>query len=253
MRVTYLANNGFMVQTDDIILVFDYYRDPSHSVVKALEKSHDLPIMFFVSHSDYFSDDIFNLAQSRKHVYALSCDTIIHRQDSKLTILSINNDNTADNMPDGLRVKAYRSAYNYVSFRVTLRNGRTIFHAGGLNMWHWKEKFSDNDTADIVFAFKNALRRIADENKHFDLAFFPVDQRQGNDFAQWAAEFIEAINISDFFPTHFAGDAYIACDFGIYPFQNQAGTTFHCLDTPGQSVILNYPPASSSQKIYTIY
>lgn len=46
MRVTYLAHSGFMVETDDVIMVFDYYRDPSHSVVKTLEKRPDTPVIF---------------------------------------------------------------------------------------------------------------------------------------------------------------------------------------------------------------
>lgn len=254
MRVTYLAHSGFMVQTDEVILVFDYYRDPSHSVVKALEKHPDMPVVFFVSHShpDHYNHEIFNLAQNHKRVYVLSNDVVVRETDPSLAIQGMSVGDVVENLPGGISVKAYGSTDEGVSFRVTLKDNRTLFHAGDLNLWHWKEESTEKEVAKATAEFKKELGRIAEENSHFDVAFFPVDVRQGQDFARGAVDFIEAIRVSDFFPMHFDGDAHIACDFGVYPFHNQVETAFHCLHDPGQSIELNYP-APPSPKIYTIF
>ena len=253
MRITYLAHSGFMVQTDDVIMVFDYYRDPSHSVVKALRHNQEKPVVFFVSHGhpDHFNHEIFNLAQDHKRVYVLSNDVLVRETDPSLAIQGMSVGDEVDNLPGGICVKAYGSTDKGVSFRVTLKNGRTLFHAGDLNLWHWNEESTEREVAEAPAEFRKELGRIAEENKKLDVVFFPVDLRQGKDFALGAVEFTEAIKVSDFFPMHFDGDAQIACDFGVYPFHNQVDTTFHCLRDPGQSIKIDYPTPPSSP-IYTM-
>lgn len=253
MRITYLAHSGFMVQTDDVIMVFDYYRDPSHAVVKALRDEPEKPVIFFVSHShpDHFNHEIFNLAQDNKRLYVLSNDVIVRETDPSLPIQGMSPGDVIDNLPGDISVKAYGSTDKGVSFRVTLKDRHTVFHAGDLNLWHWNEESTESEVARATAEFKKELGRIARENTHLDVVFFPVDLRQGKDFAQGAVQFTEAIKVTDFFPMHFDGDAHIACDFGVYPFHNQIDTTFHCLHDPGQSIRLNYPTPPSS-KVYTI-
>lgn len=47
MKVTYLDNSGFVITLKDAILVFDYYRDPSHALNKILGDKPDAPVVFF--------------------------------------------------------------------------------------------------------------------------------------------------------------------------------------------------------------
>ena len=42
-KVTYLDHSGFALTTDDAILVFDYYRDPSHALHKILNANPGKP------------------------------------------------------------------------------------------------------------------------------------------------------------------------------------------------------------------
>lgn len=46
MKVTYLDNSGFVITLKDAILVFDYYRDPSHALNKILGDKPDAPVVF---------------------------------------------------------------------------------------------------------------------------------------------------------------------------------------------------------------
>ena len=75
-RVTYLDHSGFVVERDDVTVVFDYYHDPSDSLNKILRLRRDVPVLFFVSHhhKDHFNKAIFNLAQDHERVYVLSDD-----------------------------------------------------------------------------------------------------------------------------------------------------------------------------------
>lgn len=240
MHITYLAHSGFMVATPDVVMVFDYYRDPSHSVVKYLEKHPEVPVVFFVSHShpDHYNPDIFNLAQNHRRVYVLSNDVEARDTNSRLEIQGMSPGDKVEGLPGDIRVEAYDSTDAGVSFAVTLKDVQTIFHAGDLNNWHWNEQSTPREVAEADAAFRKALGRIASEHPSFDVAFFPVDTRQGRDFAVGATEFVEAIRVHDFFPMHFDGNYMVACDFGVYPFHTKVDTVFHCLHDPGESINL---------------
>lgn len=243
MRVTYLAHSGFMVETGEVIMIFDYFRDPSHSVVKTLERRPDVPVIFFVSHShrDHYNPEIFNLAQNHQRIYVLSNDVEARDTNSSLAIQGMSAGDVVENLPANIKVKAYPSTDKGVSFMVYTRSGRTIFHAGDLNLWHWNEEATPKEVAKVTADFKKIVNRIAEENNVIDVAFFPVDVRQGKDFALGAADFMETAKVKNFFPMHFDGDARLACDFGAYPFQNSVNTVFHCLREPGQSIELEVP------------
>ncbi|MDE6153798.1 MAG: MBL fold metallo-hydrolase [Muribaculaceae bacterium] len=75
-KITYLDHSGFAVVTPTAILVFDYYRDPAHSLKKVLHEYPSRPVIFLVSHhhEDHFNRDIFDLAQDHKRTYVLSND-----------------------------------------------------------------------------------------------------------------------------------------------------------------------------------
>lgn len=240
MRVTYLDHSGFMIADDDVIMVFDYYRDPSHAVVKALEKNPELPVVFFVSHHhpDHYNPEIFNLGQSHERLYVLSNDVFQQHGDSNLPIAGMSKGDKLENVIGGLTVDAYGSTDCGVSFAVTTKNGKKVFHAGDLNNWHWKEESTEREVQKAENLFKKVLNRIKERNDRFDVAFFSVDPRQGEDYATGAAEFLDNIKVRDFFPMHFFGDHDKACDFKHYPLKDTSDTTFHCLYEPGESIAL---------------
>lgn len=243
MRITYLAHSGFMVETTEVIMIFDYFRDPSHSVVKTLQKRPDVPVLFFVSshRPDHYKTEIFNLAQNHKRVYILSNDVEARDTNSDLAIQGMSAGDVVENLPGSITVKAYPSTGEGVSFLVSTRSGRTIFHAGDLNLWHWDEDPTRKEVAKQSDEFTRIVKRIAEECPAIDVAFVPVDVRQGKDFALGATEFMETIKVKNMFPMHFDGDARLACDFGAYPFHNNVSTTFHCMRDPGQSINLEIP------------
>ena len=80
-EITYLDHSGFVVTLPDVIMVFDYYRDPAHALHKILEKKAELPVIFFVSHHhhDHYNTGIFEIAQNHERTYVLSNDILAEK------------------------------------------------------------------------------------------------------------------------------------------------------------------------------
>ena len=241
-KVTFLDNSGFMVEFPKVILVFDYWRDPAHSVVKALRHKPDVPVIFLVTHShpDHFNDDIFNLAQDHKRVYVLSNDIVANNLRDDVPVAWVNPGDELDNLPEGVKVQAFGSTDAGSSYLVTMPDGFRIFHAGDLNNWHWDQESTEREIQKAQNAFTVELNRIYEATEAFDVAFFPVDTRLGEHCAAGAEEFLTKFKVADFFPMHFKGDYEKACDFADYhlPEAVAARTRMHCLHKPGESIEL---------------
>lgn len=241
-KITFLDNSGFMVELPAITLVFDYYRDPAHSVVKALEHKPDVPVIFFVTHNhpDHFNTEIFNLGQSHKRIYVLSNDIPTREIHDDMPIDWMSRGDIIEGLPEGLKVEAFGSTDAGVSYLVTMPCGLTIFHAGDLNFWHWDKESTEREVAKAKEQFEVELNRIAESMPSVDIAFFPVDVRQGENCAAGATEFLEKIAVGNFFPMHFKGSYEKACDFKAYKLPQSVSnrTKLFCLHKPGESVEL---------------
>lgn len=237
LKVTFLDHSGFAVVSDTAILVFDYYRDPAHALEKVIDANKELPVVFFVSHHhpDHFNPAIFNLAQNRERCYVLSNDIFSKVVHDNLPVAWMSPGDTQDKIPGGLTVTAYGSSDAGVSFLVKLPDGRKIFHAGDLNFWHWNEESTVAEVKAAYGKFIHVIQRLQQDTPDIDVAFFPVDPRLGQDYADGARLFLENINVNYFFPMHFWGAYKSACDFDQYTTDN---TDSFCLHVPGESVNL---------------
>lgn len=238
IKVTYLDHSGFAITTPDAILVFDLFRDPAKALHKTLKENPGKPVTFFVSHHhpDHYNSDIFEIAQDRQRTYVMSNDELPQNVPSTLRVAGMSPGDIIENIPGATRVKAYGSTDVGVSFLVTTTEGKTIFHAGDLNLWHWRDENTPKEVIKATNDFTKVLHRLAEEAPTMDIAMFPVDPRQGTDFAQGATQFTQAITVKDFFPMHFWGEYKEACLFSAY-IKNPT-TTPHCLHSPGESIEL---------------
>ncbi len=212
LKLTYYHNSGFSVQAGSTLLVFDYWEGEGRCLpistridekfLRAFEK-----IYVFVSHEhmDHF-------------------DTITYEwADHGLPVQYI----AAAGMPDGTRgtrmeplqekqlspdihVKAFDSTDLGVSFLVTAY-GMTIFHAGDLNLWHWREESTLREIAEAEQAFYKALEPLKEHR--IDLAMFPLDPRQGSHFDAGANHFVLTHKPKVFVPMHWQGRSEVAIDY----------------------------------------
>ncbi|MDE5810783.1 MAG: MBL fold metallo-hydrolase [Muribaculaceae bacterium] len=235
--ITYIDHSGFAVVTPTAILVFDYFNDPTHSLPNLIKHNPGLPVYFLVSHHhyDHFNPDIFNLAQEAERVYVLSDDIKPQQVPDRIDAAWVRPGVTIDSLPGNIKVQAYGSTDVGVSFVVTLPSGQTIFHAGDLNYWHWNKEATVDEVKRAYGRFVKVLQSIMLDHKSLNVAFFPVDPRLGDDYADGARLFLENILVDTFIPMHFWGDYKSGCDFDNYTTDN---TDSFCLHIPGETLSL---------------
>ena len=87
----------------------------------------------------------------------------------------------------------------------------SIFHAGDLNFWHWRDESTTREIAEAEEEFQRAVEPIRQEN--IDVAFFPVDPRQGQMYDAGANYFIMSVKPRLLIPMHYWGRADLANEF----------------------------------------
>lgn len=230
IQVTYLNHSGFYVRAGDTLLVFDdatgkgSAEDQEGHVTRALVEAHQRTL-FFVSHAhaDHFSPDIYTY--SHENVYYILGDDLPSKyngyrmsEGDELTIA-------------GIEIAAFGSTDEGVSFLVQLE-GYSIFHAGDLNLWHWREQSTLKEIAQAEREFENAVEPLV--GKPVDFAFFPVDPRMGEMHDAGALYFLMHVKPRVFIPMHWWGRADVAIEFARR--NKQKHTEIIALTQPGQSI-----------------
>ena len=213
IKLIYHHHSGFSVQAGGTLLVFDYWEGDRHSLcdagritVRDLQNYEQIYVFVSHDHSDHFDEQVLQewRAAGLPITFVVSHDMPVGKIGRRLEpgremILT----------PD-LRVKAYPSTDKGVSFLVTFY-GIRIFHAGDLNLWHWREESSLRDIAEAEDAFCKALDTLHGE--HIDVAMFPVDPRQGMMYDAGANQFILNLKPRVFIPMHWQERPEVAIDF----------------------------------------
>lgn len=209
--VTYFHHSGFAVSVEDTLLIFDYWRGENGALPKRAELTNQelekyKRILVFVSHDheDHFDEAIY--AWDYEHLpitYIVSDDLPIGKRGKRMK--------PYDHLAVGdVQIDAYDSTDKGVSFYVTT-GGLHIFHAGDLNLWHWREESTLREIAQAEEDYYAAVAPIA--RLPIDIAFFPVDPRMGGMFDAGANHFIMAAKPRLFIPMHWQGRPEVAVNF----------------------------------------
>jgi len=212
IRITYLRQSGFAVQVRDTLLVFDDAQgvNPQLSSLKEGYVTSELVesvqrTLFFVSHSheDHFNSDIYRFKDLGVVHYVLGDDLPLryagHRMSAGDT-LSLG----------GAEIKAYDSTDAGVSFLVKI-DGWTLFHAGDLNLWHWREQSTLKEIEQAERDYEAAVAPLYDQE--MDFAFFPLDPRMGEMYDAGALHFTMHVKPRVMIPMHWGQREDAALDF----------------------------------------
>ena len=211
LTVTYYHHSGFSVAMDDVLLVFDYWTGEHGELPEDKRITVDFLKLFrqvyvFISHEhpDHLDPVVFTWRNEAPVTYIVSADMPVGTRGKRMA--------PGDNLtlsPE-VSVKAFDSTDLGVSFLVDIQ-GVHVFHAGDLNFWHWREESTVKEIEEADDAFRQAVEPIAREK--IDLAFFPVDARQGLMYDAGANYFIMCVKPRLLIPMHFWGRAEIAMEF----------------------------------------
>lgn len=215
LEVTYYLHSGFSCAMGDVLLVFDYWQGEKRRLRKdkrltGEKLSSYREVVVFVSHSheDHFDPVVYEWGKDAGETttirYVISRDVPKGYVGQRVAA-------GEECAPfDDVHVKVFDSTDMGVSYLVEIEGVR-IFHAGDLNFWHWREESTMKEIAEAEEAFRAAVEPI--EKEAIDLAFFPVDQRQGGLFDAGAMYFIMTVKPRLLVPMHFWGRAEVAVEF----------------------------------------
>lgn len=212
VTVTYFHHSGFTVAAGDTLLIFDYWRgDENWRLPKEyqLTQADFAPFkqaIVFISHDhvDHFDEIVYSFDQFGIPVtYVVSHDFPIGKTGKRMKV--------GDEISVGdAQITAYPSTDRGVSFLVRIAGVR-IFHAGDLNLWHWREESELFEIMDAERRFYEAMDTL--RNVRMDLCFFPLDPRMGGMFDAGANHFLWTVKPRVLIPMHWYGRSEVARDY----------------------------------------
>ena len=232
IAVEYLGGSGFLVTIGETGFLFDASEHgaerrqlPQKETLAAYRK-----LYVFVSHrhDDHFSETIYDLC-GEDAVYIVGFDVPQPHRGVRM--------NPGEKQGFGsVQVTTFGSTDEGVSFLVEYA-GIRIFHAGDLNLWHWRDESTIAQIEAAERAFYDCVAPIP--KGEIDLAFFPVDPRQGSMYDAGAGYFVMTVKPRIMIPMHFQGRGDVAMRFALTG--ESKHTKIVALETPGDSIDLSIP------------
>lgn len=232
IAVTYLGGSGFLVSIGETGMLFDASESgadrrilPSGETLRAFRR-----LYVFVSHhhKDHFSETIYDLC-GEDAVYIVGYDVPQPHRGVRMA--------PGEERGFGpVNVKAFGSTDEGVSYMVSYA-GIRLFHAGDLNLWHWRDESTITQIEEAEKAFYDCVAPIPQGT--IDVAFFPVDPRQGSMYDAGAGYFVMTVKPQILIPMHFQGRADVAVRFAATG--STQTTQVIALQEAGESVDLSIP------------
>ena len=197
MKATFLDHSGFLVELPSVTLLFDWWKGELPAMRPGI------PLLVFSSHKheDHFRLDLFSLDAA---AFLLGKDikrSWLERKGiapEKLEQCAFLGGNQSCSPLPGITVETLPSTDEGVAFLVTA-DGKTVFHAGDLNWWHWEGE-PDPWNPDMARDFKAYCEPL--RGRTIDLAMLPLDPRLGEDGFRGPKYFLELADIRQFIPMH---------------------------------------------------
>lgn len=238
MKLTYIYHSGFAIEGNGFTIIIDYYKDSSDDITKGivhrelLKKEGKLYILSTHSHADHFTKEVLKWKNDRSDIIYIFSKDIYETGKAKqedaiyMDKLDVYNDDT-------ISLQAFGSTDLGISFLIKVA-GKTIFHAGDLNNWHWNEESTADEIQEAEAFYERELNLLADNVKELNLAMFPIDIRLGKDYMKGAEQFLKAISTSILSPMHF-GEGYKSAS-AFAPIAAQYGCKSICWEYRGESI-----------------
>jgi L-ascorbate metabolism protein UlaG (beta-lactamase superfamily) len=244
MNITYIGHSGFLLEWEKCYWLFDYYTGE----IPALDPKKRLIVFASHKHGDHYNPEIFRLAEQYPEIqYVLSSDIRIVEANVRKYgvkdevfnhIISVKPHRDYE-IPDGdghmIQLQALKSTDCGVAFLLSYR-GKTIYHAGDLNHWIWKEETKQSNN-DMTAKFNMELDLLKD--KSIDIAFAPLDPRQEEWYYLGLEKLLNTAKVGSVFPMHFWGKPETILKFKQERGSNLNGAEVVEINHPGQSWTIN--------------
>ena len=273
MTLTYIFHSGFVLETENSILIFDYWLDLNSVVPPFLKK--DKPVYVFSNHfhEDHFNSAIFEWRKQREGItYILSKDIFKHRRankenadvwlakggtwsDGTISVWALGSTDSGVSWiietEDKAAIKREQSqtCLDSAEREQARPKVKRIFHAGDLNNWYarflpeavpgetiYSEEFQEE--IDPIAHEKRYLGELKDIRKitdSFDVVMFPIDGRIGNGYTLGGRQFIERFKVGLFVPMHFVASGFESA-WRMKEFTDEKGIPFWEITREGETI-----------------
>lgn len=213
VSVTYFHQSAFAVAVGRTLLMFSYHMpEDVHAAYHVNEQ--DLAgfanILFFVPNAskEHLDDAIFQYGPGYPITYVVSRDAerFVPTLNPRVHLVDAGDTLT---VTDAL-IQVCPSTDKGVSFLVKT-HGVSVFHAGDLNLWHWKEESTPQEVMRAENLFYETVGKIP--HGALDICLFPLDPNLGGHFDAGANHAIMALKPRVFFPMHFGYRGEVAEDY----------------------------------------
>ncbi len=211
LLITHYYHSGFSVTDGRTLLVFDYWRGEKGELapdkqltLKTIQRYDSVFVFISHEHIDHMDPVVFSWNAAGNVSYIVSSDMPVGTRGKRMAP----GDSLA--LSDNVSVTAFDSTDLGVSFLVDF-GGVRLFHAGDLNFWHWREESTMQEIEEADAEFRKAVAPLSREK--IDIAFFPVDPRQGTMFEAGANYFILSVKPRILIPMHYFHRADTAVDY----------------------------------------
>ncbi|HIT89905.1 MAG TPA: MBL fold metallo-hydrolase, partial [Candidatus Merdenecus merdavium] len=211
MNITFIHHSSYAIELEEHILLFDYVKGK----LPKFSKEKKLYVFSSHVHYDHFDKIIFDIRKRNPNVtYILSEDIKRSLEENNDTFIEhqiqehhdmIWMDEYQTKEIGQLKVQTLHSTDEGVAFMIWCE-GQSIYYAGDLNWWYWKEEpkwWNDNMEDD----FKKEINSI--KGTSFDVAFLPLDNRLEQGAFLGVDYFMKHTDTKVVFPMHINGSLKI--------------------------------------------
>ena len=231
MKVIFIHHSCFVVVVDEKVLIFDWFAGDRvdgytfHGQIPQYEP--DTPVYVFASHKhrDHFDMDVLKWSDYYKNIH------YIFSKDCKMTERFLVRHGFSPEIMqkilyvspcekyqvDNIEIETLRSTDAGVAFYLKT-NGASFYHAGDLNDWKL-DGVGELVNSKMEFEYKNQIRKLA--KKEINLAFVPMDPRQGEYQFLGIDYFMRHTDAEYVFPMHMWQD-YSGIDTYLKKVSNRA-------------------------------
>lgn len=199
MDCTYLGHSTFLLETEHVLLLFDYTGFP----LEISNRKKSLLVFSSHGHGDHFNKAVFSLAKREgKTIFVLSSDIPAHLVPPEVQVFWM--EPYEEITVEDVTVRTLKSTDEGVAFVMQVED-KTIYYAGDLNNWHWEgesEAYNRRMESDYHTELKLLPARL-------DLAFVPVDPRLGQFYSLGAKDLATGVKVKTLVPMHFWKDSSV--------------------------------------------
>ena len=191
MKVTHGYHSGFVVELTRDVLIFDWYQGQLPQWDKGKK------VYFFVSHGhgDHYTPKIWDYAGNKNVFYII--DSCCEQERKGDRVLHVQPGREYD-LP-AITVLTLQSNDEGVAFMVKTE-GMEIFHAGDLNVWHWKTR-AERENAYSERFYCHEIEKL--RGRSIDVAMVPLDPRLEEYSSRAIEHFMQIVGCRYLFPMHY--------------------------------------------------